>query len=113
MNHHFCIWIDPVDRFLRGFGLRSAHIWSCVQNLALQIRKIDRVEIENAEAANARGRQIHRDRRAQASRPNTENTCAANLLLPGQAHLRQDQMPREPPNLLITQLHINKRQKVL
>ena len=73
-----------------------------MQNLALEIGEIDSVEIEDAESAYPGGGQVHRDGRAETSGSNAKNARAANLLLPGQSHLGQDQMPGETPNLLIT-----------
>ncbi len=79
-----------------------------VNDLALEIGKIDRVKIDDADFADAGGGQVHGDGRAQPARADADDAGGANLLLPGQPDFRQNQMPRVAANFVIVQLHRNR-----
>ena len=62
------------------------------------------------DAAQEIERQVHRDRRPQASGANAQDARRADLLLPGKADLRQNQMPGIAADFVIIQLHTNQYQ---
>jgi hypothetical protein len=78
-----------------------------MQNLALQIGEIDRIEVQQANFAYASRRQIQSDGRSQSACADAKDAGRADLSLPGKAHFRQDQMPRIPANFVVVQLHTN------
>src|SRR5207248_4095354 len=59
-----------------------------------QIAEVDHVEIDEAERADAGGRQVHRDRRSKTSRADTEHFRGLELALTVDADLRHDQVTR-------------------
>ena len=56
--------IDLSDPLFRGVELQAADVCSRVNDLPLQVREVDHVEINDAQAANSRRSQIHCKRRA-------------------------------------------------
>ena len=64
-----------------------------MQHLPLQVAEIHDVEIDDADAADAGRRQIHRGRRAEAARADAQHAARLQLALPVHADLRHDQVP--------------------
>ena len=77
-----------------------------MQDLPLEIGQVDNVEIDNAELTHTRRRQIQRERRTEASRPNREHSRRLQFQLPFHAHLGHDQMTAVAQDLVRPQLHI-------
>ena len=94
-----------MKRFLRGLGFGSADVSRAVEDLPLQVRKIDGVEIYNADPANACGGKIHGDRRTQPAGADTQNTGRTNFLLPNQSYFGQTQMPRVTAEFVGAEFH--------
>ena len=86
---------------LADCGLGPAHVGVRVENLPLQIGIIHRVEIHDAELADAGGGEIHGDGRAEAARADAQDAGAFDFLLAGQTDFRQNQMPRIPADFVI------------
>ena len=101
MGHDLHVGIDTGEPFLRGFELRPPDVSGGKEDLALQIRIIHDVEVYEADCADARRREVERERRAQASRADREHPCGLQLLLPLHAHLRHDQVARIAADLLV------------
>ena len=88
-----------------AFG--ASDVIGAVNNLALQIGKIDRVKIDDANFADAGRGQVHGDGGAEAARADADDAGGANFFLPGQSDFRQNQMARIAANFVIVQLHKN------
>ena len=79
-----------------------------VDDLALEIGEIDRVEIDDADFADAGGGEVHGDGGAEAARADADDAGGANFLLARQADFGQDQMARVTADFVIVQLHTKK-----
>src|SRR2546430_8437271 len=77
-SHHFDAGIDGVDGFLGRLRFGTAHIGVCVQNLALEVREIDVVEVNDAEFADARGGEVHGDGRTESARAEDRKSTRLN-----------------------------------
>src|SRR5262249_61123613 len=64
----FDVRIHVAQTITRGIQFSSSDVFRPVQNLSLQIAKIDIIEIDQTELPNAGGRQINRRRRAESTR---------------------------------------------
>ena len=93
MNYHLHLRIDGIKRLLTRLHLRSIYITGTVNDLALEVRIINHIKINDANLANTGGCQIHGDRRPQPACTNAQHTGALQFLLPCHAHLRQNQVP--------------------
>ena len=85
-------------------GLRMPHVGIGMEDLPLEVRIIDRVEVDDAHSADPCGGQIHGDGRTQTARPDTQDGGVADLALTGQANFWKDQMAGVSANLLIGEL---------
>ena len=65
-----------------------------MKNLALQIREIDPIEIDQSDRAHSRGREIKRGRRTEPARADAQDARGFDPALPGCVNFRHDQMPR-------------------
>src|SRR5688572_25952585 len=98
VDDHFNVRIELVDRFPGGFGFGAADIGGGVQDLALEIGVIDRVEIDDTHLFDAGGGEIHSDGGPEAARADAEDAGGTNLLLAGEADFRKDKMARIAAN---------------
>ena len=57
------------DAVARGLGLGPADVGLAVDDLALQVRLVDDVEVDDAERADARRGEVEQGGRAQAAAP--------------------------------------------
>jgi hypothetical protein len=76
-----------------------------MEDLALEIRIINRVEIDDANLANARRGEVHGNGRAQPARANAQDAGGLDPFLAGQPHFGQNQVPRIPADFVIIQFH--------
>ena len=67
-----------------GVELLAAHVGGGVDDLALQVGVIHHVEVHDAQRADARGRQVEGQRRAQSARADAQNLArpSASAALP-------------------------------
>ena len=93
-------------------GLGMPHVGIGMEDLPLEVRIIDRVEVDDAHSADPCGGQIHGDRRTQTARPDAQHGGVADLALTGQADFRKDQMAGVSANLLIGELKHTKGKQV-
>ena len=93
--------IDVPQAVPRRFQFGAANILCSVENLPLQIRKIDIVEIDDANRANAGRRKIQCSRRSQTTRADAQNTRRFQAPLPRGRNLGHDQMARITSGLLV------------
>ena len=69
IHAHLDIRIERVDRQRGGGGFGHPHTVSGVQHLALQVRAIDHVRIDDAQRADTRRGQVQRRRGAESPGP--------------------------------------------
>ena len=96
--------VDLGDRLLGGLGLGLAHVGDAVDDLALQVRLVDRVEVHDAERADAGRGQVEQRRRAEAARAHDEHLRVLQALLPGHADVGDDQVARVALHLVDRQI---------
>ena len=78
-----------------------------MDDLPLQVRVIDDVEVDHAKRAHASRRQIERQRRTQPTGADAQHLRGLDLLLPLHAHFGHDQMSRVAQDLIFVQRHWN------
>src|SRR5439155_14075580 len=87
---------------LRGrVDLRPPHVARVVQELSLEVRDIDPVEIDDAQRPHARRGEIHRRRRPQSAGPYAEDLRIQQLALSRRPDLRKDYVARIPKDLVL------------
>ena len=82
-------WIERGKPFACSFELRASHVAGVVEQLALQVRCIDSVVVDEHDSADAGRRQVERRRRAQPAGTYEEDARSLEALLPFQAKLGQ------------------------
>ena len=92
--------VDLLDRVARALGLGPADVGLPVDDLALQVRLVDRVELDDAERADAGRGQVHEHRRAETAGADGEHLGVLQPLLPVHADVRDDQVAAVPADLL-------------
>src|SRR5215475_5140382 len=75
-----------------------------MDDLALQVRLVDDVEVDDAERADASGGEVEQRRGAEPARSHHQHLGGFQPLLPGGCDFRDDQMPAVPANLVHAQL---------
>ena len=75
-----------------------------MDDLTLQVRLVDRVEVDDAERADARRGQVKQRRRAEAARAHDEHLRVLQALLPGHADVGDDQVARVALHLIDRQV---------
>ena len=93
VRHDFDVRVVGVDRLLRRYDLRLPDVVVLVEDLPLQVRDIDRVEVDDADLSDAGERQIHGDRRTETARTDDQRARFHDLALTARPHLRHDDMP--------------------
>ena len=77
--------VDALDGVARGFALVAADVFGAVEDLSLEVGEINGVEIHEAELADARRGEIHRDGGTEPARANAQDAGGFDLLLSGEA----------------------------
>ena len=90
VRNHLHVGIHRFHRLFRGLHLGLAHILRSVDNLALQIGKVDHVGISNADGAHACCGKVHRHGGPEAASANHEHLRIQELLLTLRAYFLQD-----------------------
>ena len=93
--------LDDVDRGIEGgelFGggieLLAANVFGGVDDLALEVARVDDVEVDQAEGADAGRGEIKGQRRAQAAGADTEDAGGLEAALALHAHFGEDEVAR-------------------
>ena len=86
--------IEGEEFFLGGVELAAANVLGGVDDLPLQIARVNHIEIDETESADAGCGQIQRKRRAQTARSHAEDARGLQLLLALHAHFGQDEVAR-------------------
>ena len=102
---HLAVGIDLEDAGLGRFDLGLAHPGGAVDHLALQIAVVNHVEIDNAQAAHTRRRQIEQQWRTQAAGANAKHRSGLEALLPLHPNLGKDQVPGKTGHLIGAELN--------
>jgi hypothetical protein len=79
--------------------LGAADVGRGVEDLALEVRDVDDVEIDEPERADPCGGEVERQRRAEASCADAEHLRRLEPLLPVHRHFGHDQVARKPLDL--------------
>jgi len=92
-----------VERLARGFRFWRAHGVGAVEDLALQVGEVDPVRIDEGQAADAGGGEVERGGAAEAAGADDERARGAQLLLPLDTDLREEDVPAVAEKLLVVQ----------
>src|SRR5205823_14249314 len=76
-----------------GVDLRRAEVGGRVDDLALEVRLVDDVRVDDPEPADARGREVERRRRPEPAGADQQDLRFEQLELPLLADLRDEQVP--------------------
>ena len=90
--HDLDVRVQRGDRLRGGLDLRRADPVGRVDHLALQVGEVDIVVVDDAERADAGGREVERGRRAEPARAEQQHLRVEQLRLPRRADLGQQQV---------------------
>ena len=82
--------VEQRQRLLRGVDLALADAVDVVEDLALQVRRVDDVHVDDAERADARGREVQRGGGAETAGAEEEHLGLEQLLLAGLTDLGEE-----------------------
>src|SRR5439155_26693067 len=85
--------VQRLDRALRRIGLPLAERLRRVRDLALQVRRVDLVVVDDSEAADTGGGEIEARGRAEAARADQQDARLEQLQLPFDADLGDQDVP--------------------
>ena len=69
------MWIQSAEPIGGGFAFRATDIVGAEQDLSLQIAFVDDIGVDEAEAADAAGGEVHEGGRPEATDSDTENAA--------------------------------------
>src|SRR5713226_2266485 len=98
--------IDGGDRGARALDLGGAYARGRMNDLALQVREVDRVVIDDAERADAGGGEVEQHRRAQPAGADDEHARGHELGLPLLADFVEDEVAGVALELLLGERHL-------
>ena len=90
----FDVGVERVDRLLGGVHLRDPDPLGGVDHLALQVREVDHVVVDDPERAHAGGRQVEGGGRAEAAGAEQQHLGVEQLLLALGTDLGDQQVAR-------------------
>ncbi len=93
------VGIDLPETFARSVELAATDVSCAVEDLALEIGRVDLVEVDQSQCAHAGCRQIQGSRRSQATGSNERDSGLLERPLPLGPHLPQRQVTRVPRQL--------------
>ena len=96
--------VDLAQPFLGQLDLRAAHVGGAEEHLPLEIAQVDPIEIDDADAADSGGRQVHSQRGAETAGSDDQGTRRAQPNLALHAHLGQREVAAVARDLLRVQL---------
>jgi hypothetical protein len=97
--------IEVADPVTRRFELGMPDVARAVEHLPLQVGDVDDVEIDEAERADSRRREIERGRRPQPARADEQHTRRLDPLLAVEADVRQDEVAAIAVELFAGEIH--------
>ncbi len=107
VNHQ--IGIDVRELPGGTFELGFAHVAREVDDLTLQVCLVNDIIIHQPNASNSSGCQIQRQRAAQSTCTDQQDTGCLQFLLPLNADLRHNQMAAVTPDFVVRKLHLIRR----
>jgi hypothetical protein len=104
VRDHGHVGVERGERLLRALDLRRAHAILRVDDLALQVRDVDHVVVDEPDGADARRREVDRRGRPQPARADEQHARLQELHLTGLADLGEHGVARVA-DLLIRRHH--------
>ena len=92
MGDHVDVGVEQRQRLLGRVDLAIADAIHVVQDLALQVRLVDDVHVDDADRADAGRREVHRRRRAEPAGAEQQHLGVEQLELALLAHLGQQEV---------------------
>src|SRR6266850_1772962 len=92
VRDHRDIGVECFERLLRGERLRLSDALGAVQDLSLEVRRVDDVGVDDAQRADAGRREVVRGGRSETAGADEEHLAAQELVLSGLADLRDQQV---------------------
>jgi hypothetical protein len=93
------VGVEVGDERARALDLGTAHVRVGVDHLMLEVRSLHHVVVDDAEAADARGREVLDDWRAQAAGPDDEDARLQQSFLSRRPDVVHDDVPGVPVQL--------------
>ena len=100
VGDHVDVGVEEGEGLLGGVDLAVADSLDVVEDLALEVRLVDDVHVDDADRADACRRQVERGGRTEAARAEQEHPRVEQLLLPGDVDLGEEDVPLVPVALL-------------
>src|SRR5207249_7495134 len=86
--------IDVAELVGGGLALGTANVLHSKDDLPLEVRDVDGIEIDEAESADAGGGEVERQRRAESAGADNQHLRALEPLLPVETDLGHDDVAR-------------------
>src|SRR3989475_1685183 len=93
---HVDVRVDLRDSLFRDVDLLPPDVIRAVQHLALEVRLVDHVEVDEPETADAGGAQVLRERDSEPARANDQSGRLLEPQLPRHPDFGEDQVARVP-----------------
>lgn len=103
MRHQLNLGVDRAEALERRVDLAHADTVGVMNDLALQIGQVDRVEIRQMQLTDTGRRQIQRDRRTEAAEADDQHAAVFELQLPIDVDVLQQNLPAVAQQFLIIQ----------
>ena len=100
VHDHVHVRVDLEHRVARRLGLRPADVALAVDDLALQVRLVDGVELDDAERADAGRGQVEQRGAAEAAGADAQHLGVLQPLLPDHPDLGDDDVPAVAADLV-------------
>ena len=104
MRHELDVRVHLAQALDRGVDLGAADVRVAVEQLAVQVRLVDDVEVDQAQATDAGGGEVHPERRTETAGADHQHLGGLELQLPLGTDLGHDEVPAVAEDLLRTQL---------
>src|SRR5579875_2552949 len=91
--------IERMQPLRRDARFRLPDVARRIEDLALQIRYVDRIVVDDPDAPDPGGGEIGEDRRAQAARADAQHPCRRQLTLPIEPDFGYEEMPAVAPQI--------------
>ena len=90
VRDHLDIRIEVQQALAGGVNFERANLRSAMNDLALQIVRLDHIVVHQSDAAHTGCRKVQRHRRPQPARADAQHAGSFQALLSSQRHLRHD-----------------------
>ena len=86
-------WVERVEPIVGGLNLEPALIAVLIEDLPVEVRGFDPLVVEQSDAADARGREVERDRRTERAQSHNQDRGVLQPALPRRVDLGQNPLP--------------------